>query len=128
MKLSMTAALGSVFLAGCATTSYTPMERYLNRYAGAEVAAAQCPAYGGYGSVATMRVDAEKNLAEARKLGATEADIQKARSRLNGNFGGAVILMGPMQACHSVINSLAWVGTRTPAPVAPAKPNTAPKK
>jgi len=128
MKLSMLAALGGVFLVGCATTNYTPMERYLNRYAGAEVAAVQCPAYGGYGSAVAMRSDAEKNLAQARKLGATEVDIQKARSRVNGNFTGAVILVGPMQACSSFINSLAWAGTSTPAPVTPATPNKAAKK
>ncbi len=128
MKLTMHAALSGVFFAGCAMTNYTPMERYLNRYAGAEVATAQCPAYGGYGSVATMRTDAEKNLAEARKLGATETDVQKACSRVNGNFTGADVLVGPMQECHSFINSLAWVGTSTPAPATPNKPKTVVKK
>lgn len=114
-------------LAGCTTTSYTPMERYLNRYAGAEAAAVQCPAYGGYGSVAAMRTDAEKNLPQARALGATDADVQKARQRVNGNVMAAAVLVGPADACNSLINSLAWAGTAPPpaqaaAPQKPTKP------
>ncbi|EMG51180.1 hypothetical protein WYI_23625 [Ochrobactrum sp. CDB2] len=127
MRLSVFAAFGGALVAGCATTNYTPMERYLNRYAGAEVAAAQCPAYGGYGSAVAMRTDAEKNLAEARKLGATDTDVQKARSRVSGNFTGAVVLVGPMQACNSFINSLAWAGTSKPVAVSQTK-NTQGKK
>lgn len=74
----------------------------------------QCPAYGGYGSVATMRGDAEKNLAQAKALGATEADVQKARQRVNGQVTGAAILVGPVQACSSLISSLAWHGSAPP--------------
>ena len=33
-----------------------------------------------------MRADAEKNLAQAKALGATDTDIKKARDRVNGNF------------------------------------------
>lgn len=114
MKKAILAIAGTALLASCQTASFTAKEKHLNRYAGAEVAAIQCPAYGGYGSVATMREDAQKNLASAKALGATEADIQAARQRLNGNFNGMVILVGPIQACNSIINQLAWVGS-TPA-------------
>lgn len=100
-----------VLLTACQTTSYTATEKHLNRYAGAEVVAAQCPAYGGYGSVAAMRNDAQKNLAQARAKGATEADVKKARERLMSQFSGMVFLVGPVQACSSMINSLAWVGS-----------------
>jgi hypothetical protein len=116
----LTIVVAALALAGCATTSYSPMERHLNRYAGAEVAAMQCPAYGGYGSVAAMRSDAEKNLAQARALGATETDVQKARQRLNGNLMTATVLVGPVQACSALINNLAWHGS-TPAKNDPAQ-------
>lgn len=58
-----------------------------------------------------MRADAQANLAQARKLGATEADIQKARQRMSSTYVSASILVGPVQACHTMVNNLAWVGT-----------------
>ncbi len=119
-KILMLAAV--IPLAACQTTPFTAKEKHLNRYAGAEVAATQCPAYGGYGSVAAMRTDAEKNLASAKALGATETDVQQARQRLNGNFTGMVLMVGPVQACSSIINQLAWVGS------APAVSDPKPKK
>lgn len=106
------AALG--LLTSCATTPATPMEAYLNRYGGAEAVAMNCPAYGGYGSVSSMRNDAETNLAKAKALGATDADIAKARERARGNLMGATFLVGPMEACSSFINNLAWAGTSSP--------------
>jgi hypothetical protein len=110
LKIFMTTA-AVILLGGCATTNYTPMERYLNRYAGAQTIAAQCPAVGGYGSVAVMRDDAQKNLAQARALGATDADVQKAQQRVDGNMMGATFLVGPGQACSAMINGLAMAGT-----------------
>ncbi len=79
-----------------------------------------CPAYGGYGSVTAMRSDAEKNLARAKALGATEADVKKARERVNGNLMSAIFLIGPVEACNGFVNRLAWVGTSTPV-IAPKK-------
>jgi hypothetical protein len=114
MKKSYLALAALLSLAGCATTPATPMEAHLNRYAGAEAVAMNCPAYGGYGSVAQMRGDAQTNLAKAKALGATEADVKKARERVNGNFMGAVFLVGDMQACSSFVNNLAWAGAETP--------------
>ncbi|KQS74399.1 hypothetical protein ASG25_00325 [Rhizobium sp. Leaf384] len=111
-------------LAGCATTPATPMEARLNRYAGAQVVAMNCAAAGGYSSVATMRADADKNLAEARRLGATDADVAKATQRVNGNFAGAVFMVGDYQACNSFMSTLAWAGTSTPV----VKPKVQPKK
>jgi hypothetical protein len=125
MKLQITALVAILSLAGCATTPASPMEAHLNRYAGAEAVAQNCPAYGGYGSVAAMRSDAEKNLARARVLGATEADVKKARERVNGNFMGAVFLVGDMQACNSFVNQLAWAGS-SPA-IVPSKSKLKPK-
>jgi len=108
-------ALATIFsLAGCASTPSTPMEAHLNRYAGAEAVAMNCPAYGGYGSVAQMRADAKANLAKAKALGATEADIAKARQRVNSNLMGATVLVGPLEACSAFVNRLAWVGSDTP--------------
>ncbi len=119
MRMLIIAGAVAVSLAGCATTPATPMEAHLNRYAGAEAVAMNCPAYGGYGSVAAMRADAQKNLARAKALGATEADVTKARQRVSGNLMGATVLVGPIQACSAFVNNLAWVGSE-PAVVGPA--------
>ncbi|MDX0834006.1 hypothetical protein GOD82_29765 [Sinorhizobium medicae] len=118
MRNLIVAGAAALSLAGCATTPATPMEAHLNRYAGAEAVAMNCPAYGGYGSVAQMRADAQKNLARAKALGATEADVAKARQRVNSNLMGATVLVGPIQACSAFVNSLAWAGSE-PAVVRP---------
>jgi hypothetical protein len=97
------------------------MEAHLNRYAGAETVARRCPAYGGYGSVAQMRADADKNLSRARALGATAIDVKKARERVNGNFMGVAFLVGAGPACDSFVNNLAWEGSSA-SEIQPKKP------
>jgi hypothetical protein len=115
MKVRGVAILAVSFVStGCVSTPQTPMEVYLNRYAGAQAAAMNCPAYGGYSSIAAMKSDAETNLARARALGATDKDLQKARQNATGALSGAIILVGPLEACNSFIGGLAWAGTSTP--------------
>ena len=104
----------SISLTGCVSAPKSPKDAYLNRYASAQVLAAQCPAYGGYSSVVAMRDDAEKNLAQAKALGATDADLQRARGNANGAYATASVLVGPFQACGSMMNSLAMAGTSVP--------------
>lgn len=117
MRFKYIALAATLLLAGCATTeTYTPMEKYLNRYAGAEAVAMNCPAYGGYGSVSQMRADAHTNLAKAKAMGATEADVAKAQQRVSGKLSSAIFLVGPIQACSAFVNGLAWAGTSTPPP------------
>ena len=122
MKNVYAAALLATTLVACATTTpaASPMEAHLNRYAGAEAVARNCPAFGGYGSIAAMRSDAESNLARARALGAKEADVKQARERMNGQLLSAIFLVGVPEACSSFVNGLAWAGT-TPAIVKPKK-------
>ncbi len=61
MRMLITIAMVGALTTGCATTPpATPMEAHLNSYAGAEAVTMNCPAYGGYGSVAQMRSDAMK--------------------------------------------------------------------
>lgn len=123
MIKSFAAFLLAASLTACATAApSSPMEAYLNRYAGAEAAAMNCPAYGGYGSVATMRADAEQNLAKARALGATDADVKTAREHINGRLMSAIFLVGVPDACSSFVNNLAWAGTSAPAIAAKPKP------
>lgn len=122
MKNAYAAALLATTLTACATTTpaASPMEAHLNGYAGAEAVARNCPAFGGYGSIAAMRSDAESNLARARALGAKEADVKQARERMNGQLLSAIFLVGVPEACSSFVNGLAWAGT-TPAIVKPKK-------
>jgi hypothetical protein len=70
-------------LTACATTTPAalPMEAHLSRYAGADTVARNCAAYGGYGSIAAMRSDAEDNLARAQALGAKESAISGPSSQ-----------------------------------------------
>lgn len=125
MRMLFVAVAAALSLAGCTTApAATPMEAYLNRYAGAEAVAMNCPAYGGYGSVAQMRADAQANLVKAKALGATDADVAKAREKINGNLMGATVLVGPVQACNAFTNGLAWAGTETPK----IPPKVPPKK
>jgi hypothetical protein len=125
MKMKLIAAItAAASLASCVSGPATPKDAYLNRYVGAETVATQCPAYGGYGSVTQMRIDAEKNLAEARALGATDKDVAKARNRVNGTFAMAAALTSPMQACNTMLNSVAWAGTSKPVIVPPKKKPT----
>jgi len=119
-KIYIALALATA-IAGCQTApAATPMEAHLNRYAGAEAVAMNCPSFGGYGSVASMKADADKNLSKARKLGATDADIKAARTRLNGQLQSTIFLVGPMEACSAFMNRLAWAGDSTPV-IQPAK-------
>ena len=111
MKILLAAGL---LTAACSTTPTTPLDAYLNRYAGAESVLTYCPAYGGYSSVAMMTDDAQKNLAQAKALGATDKDIAQARSRVSGVFVVAGALTSPVQACSAMINNLARVRTSVP--------------
>ena len=115
MKTTIGVALVTILLAGCASTkTFTPMERHANRAAGAEIAAMNCPNAGGYTSVAQMREDAAANAAQARAMGATEADLQAAKQRTQNEFNTGVFLVGAPSTCATLVNNLAWAGT-TPA-------------
>lgn len=115
MKTRMLAALAAtLLLASCTTQAKDPKTAYLNRYAFAETVAMNCPAYGGYGSVAQMRDDAQKNLASARALGATDKEVSKARNNANGTYVAVAVLANPFQACNAMLSDVAWAGTSKP--------------
>ncbi|WP_132279384.1 hypothetical protein [Neorhizobium sp. JUb45] len=67
-----------------------------------------------------MKADADKNLSKALLLGATEADIKAARTRINGQLQSTIFLVGPMEACSAFMNRLAWAGASTPV-IQPAR-------
>ncbi len=108
----VTLVLVPVYLAACAPVpEQTPVQKHLNRVAGAEIAARQCPSYGGYGSVAEMRADAARNWQQAQALGATEADLATARDLVQSQYANGVFLVGPAETCRQFINTLAWAGS-----------------
>lgn len=126
LKSILAITVVAVAVSGCASTKLpsTPKEAYLNRAAGAEVAAANCASSGGYSSVAQMRADQQTNLAEARKLGATDVEYNQARTKIQGQWNTTFLFTNAYQACNGLINSVAWAGTGTPviaAPTVPAK-------
>ncbi|MGV8855211.1 MAG: hypothetical protein ACOH2L_11230 [Devosia sp.] len=128
IKKFMICTIIALTVSGCATTQgpSTPQEAYLNRAAGAEVAATNCASAGGYSSVAQMRADQQSNLSKAKKLGATDAEYDQARRKVQGQWTTAYIFTNAYQACNSLINSVAWAGTA--APILPAKPTAAASK
>lgn len=111
MKQFLPAAALLAVMSACAPVPpQTPMQGYLNRAAGAEIVMRDCPAYGGYASVAKMREDAEKNVAMAKKLGATQADVQASKKLVSERYAGTVILSGPVVACNKLMSLLALSG------------------
>jgi hypothetical protein len=124
MNKIIIATIPTILLASCATTPTTPLEAYLNRYAGAESVITYCPAYGGYSSVTAMTNDARQNLAQAQALGATQKDIAQARARVGGTFVAIAALTSPLDACSSMINNLAMAGTTAPAIASKPKPSS----
>ena len=106
-----------VFLAAAALAAcepmpeQSPMQRHVNRVAGAELAQRECPAYGGYGAVAQMRADAAANWQQAQALGATEADLAAARDLIGQRHFSNTLAFGPDEACRQLVSGLAWAGT-----------------
>lgn len=126
MRAAVKVITASIVLAGCVSTPpQSEKQRYLNRYTGAQIVAENCFAFGGYGSVSEMRADAEANLAKARAMGATEADIAASRKLVMQQFQGQVFMYGQMPACSSMINGIAWAGTTKAVSNVPSAP---PKK
>jgi hypothetical protein len=110
-RAAIAALATSAALAACAPVpEQTPMQRHVNRVAGAEIASAHCPGYGGYASVAQMRADAARNWQQAQAMGATDADLQAARRLVQTQFLTGELAVGTIETCQRLINSLAWVG------------------
>lgn len=86
-----------------------PMERHARLAAGAELAAQRCPGQlGGYQSAVQARQDANRNIAIARQLGATDEDIEKERRVIRQSFEAQAVWTTPLEACNSLVGSLAW--------------------
>lgn len=85
------------------------MDRHARLAAAAELASRQCAGYaGGYQGAAAMRADADRNLVIARDLGATPADLDRARTDAQNAFNGAVIWGGIAEACNALVGEIAW--------------------
>jgi CHASE3 domain sensor protein len=85
------------------------MERHARLAAAAELAVQVCPAQlGGYQSAVQARQDANRNIATARQLGATDPDLQKARQDTRQAFDAQAIWTNPLVACNQLVGQLAW--------------------
>lgn len=86
-----------------------PMEKHARLAAGAEIAARQCAGYaGGYDGARTMRQDANRNVTLARNLGATDADLTRARKAVQTTFDTTVVWVSKQEACNQLVSSVAW--------------------
>jgi hypothetical protein len=103
-------AVPLVLLAACAVEPpKSPMERHARLAAAAELAAKNCGGYiGGYSAAQDLRNDANQNIVTARKLGATDADLQKARTDVQAAFNTAAAFGTPQSACNELVSMIAW--------------------
>jgi PBP1b-binding outer membrane lipoprotein LpoB len=109
MKYVIIAVSSLAFLAGCVAPPSSPMEASARKAAAAELTAKRCAGYaGGYESVQKLRQDANKNIAIARSLGATDAVISKARTDVGTAFDMQVAFTDQQQACNAMVGELAW--------------------
>lgn len=110
MKAKLSGLACVLALAACAPPPpANPMERHARLAAAAELAAQRCPAQlGGYQGATQARQDANRNMATARQLGATDADIEKARRDVRQALDAGTIWTTPQEACNGLVGELAW--------------------
>ncbi|MBV2358287.1 hypothetical protein KUH32_00735 [Thalassococcus sp. CAU 1522] len=109
MRLISVSVVFGLTLAGCAAPPASEMERRTRMAAAAEVSATQCAGFvGGYESAKQLKADANTNIIAARQLGATDADLAKARKDVQTTFNTAALFTSIPEACNSLIGSLAW--------------------
>ncbi len=112
MKYSILAVTSLTFLTACVAPPSSPMEAAARKAAAAELTAKQCAGYaGGYESVRKLRQDANKSIATARSLGATDVVITKARTDVRTAFDMQVAFTDQQQACNAMVGELAWATT-----------------
>ncbi len=86
-----------------------PMERHARLAAGAELAAKRCAGYaGGYDDAKQMRGDANRNIALARDLGATDADLKAAKNAVRTSFDTTAAFVSRQEACNQLVSRVAW--------------------
>jgi len=104
--------VASLGLAGCVAPPSSPEEAVARKAAAAELTAKRCAGHaGGYEAVRALRQDANKNIAMARNMGATDEVIQKARLDVQTAFDTAVAFTTVQEACNSMVGELAWAQT-----------------
>jgi len=109
MKKAFLAAVSLATLAACGPPPppLTPVQVAANQWAGAEVAVAQCSAYiGGFSDAQALKAEAAKDLARARKLGATDAMLTAAKTQVANQVSGTIILIGQRDTCSTLVSSL----------------------
>lgn len=111
-SLWIIAVAASTSLGACAVAPpSSPMERHARLAAAAELAARQCGGFiGGYASARELRDDANRNILTARQLGATDADIEKARADARTTFEAMTFWADRNHACNELVSALAWEG------------------
>lgn len=108
IKKIMCLTLASSLFA-CTEPPKSPMEKHARLAAGSELAANRCAGFaGGYAGAVQLKKDANKNIATARSLGATDAVINKARTDVNTAFSTAEVFTSRAEACNQLVGSIAW--------------------
>jgi hypothetical protein len=109
MRLPISLIVSLIFLAGCVQPPASPMEKHARLAAAALFAGQNCAGYaGGYGAAKQMKKDANKNIVIARKLGATDAVLQKAKTDVQTAFSTQSAFTSHQEACNALVGSLAW--------------------
>ena len=98
-----------LFTAACPSPPASEMERRARLAAAGELSVKQCAGFvGGYEAARAVKADANTNVIAARSLGATDADIEKARSDVRSTFHTTAAFSSIPEACNSLVGSLAW--------------------
>ena len=109
MKLPIFAIAITFCLSACVQAPQTPMDIAARKAAGAELTAKQCAGYaGGYEAVKRLRDDANKNMAIAKQLGATDEVINSAKQSVTTAFDLTVAFTNKAEACNTMVGNLAW--------------------
>lgn len=109
MKLPIFAIAITFCLSACVQAPQTPMDIAARKAAGAELTAKQCAGYaGGYEAVKRLRDDANKNMAIAKQLGATDEVISSAKQSVTTAFDLTVAFTNKAEACNTMVGNLAW--------------------
>ena len=96
-------------LSACVQVPQSPMDVAARKAAAAEITAKQCAGYaGGYEAVKRLRDDANKNMAIAKQLGATNEVIASAKQTVQTSFDLMTAFTNKAEACNTMVGNLAW--------------------
>lgn len=101
--------ISAFVVSGCVQPPQNEQERAARLAVSSQFAAQRCMAQiGGYQAARELRANADKQMATARALGATDEVIAKARQDVETVFSTAAAFTSNNEACNTLVGQLAW--------------------